>query len=138
MKRIEAVILAFFLASWFVGLLSWIGTFEMVGRLDIALYPLYAVAAFAGWLLGNIYVHRSRSAVPSLRNQLLVVYFLGPLGSLYLLRAMAPAEVQSAAPLVPLWTIGVFTTFFLVPVTLRGSGGSRRELEIGRRSPPED
>lgn len=138
MKRPEVVVFALFVACWVVSTLAWTGLVDLSGMLELALYPLYGVSAFLGWVSGNVYVSRSRHATISLRPVLLAVYFLGPLGLLYLLRAMATAEVRAAAPFVPLWSFGVFSIFFLVPVTLRGSGGPRGEIDLRRRSREDD
>ena len=133
MKRTEVVVLALFLACWLVSALAWTGLIDLSGMLEMALYPLYTVAAVVGWLSGNVYVHRSTRVGTTLRPLLLIVYFLGPLGVLYLLHAMATAEARAAAPFVPLWSFGVFSIFFLVPVTFRGSSGPRARVDLRRR-----
>ena len=92
------------------------------GLLPLSLYQFYGLAAFLGWLSGNVYVHRSRGAPKSVRRRIWLIYFLGPLGILYLLRSMAPVTTQAAVPLAPIYGCGVFAILFLVPLTL----GSRR------------
>ncbi|HVR28734.1 MAG TPA: hypothetical protein VMS86_04305 [Thermoanaerobaculia bacterium] len=118
MLRFEPLLVAFFLAAWLVDLLAILGLVELQGSLDLGLYPLYSTAAAIGWISGNIYVARSRGLPEALRRRILLVYFLGPPGIVYLLRAMAPAEAQQAAPLVSLFAFGVFSALFLVPVLL--------------------
>ena len=135
MLRFEPLLVAFFLATWIVDLLAIVGLVELQENLDLGLYPLYSTAAAIGWIAGNIYVARSRGLPPALRRRILLVYFLGPPGILYLLRAMAPVETQRAAPLVPIYAFGVFGVLFLVPVLLprppprrsfrKGDGGER-------------
>jgi hypothetical protein len=63
---------------------------------------------------------------------MLVVYFLGPLAPLTLLRAMAGAVSLEQAPLVPLFAAGVYTVFFLVPWSLRSTAAVRRDLTLFR------
>lgn len=75
-----------------------------------------------GWLSGNVYAFRSAAAPPPvLRRRFLLVYLLGPPSCLYLLRMLAPAADQAAAPLVPLYGSLVYGIFFLIPLTLRAS-----------------
>lgn len=109
--------MALFLACWAVVLLVLLG---LVPRADfpLGLYPLYSLASVLGWAAGNLYVHRGRRFPDAIRRRVLLVYYLGPQGLVYLLRFMAPMESQQAAPLVPLWAFGVFSIFFLVPVKL--------------------
>lgn len=117
--RLEPVFLGFFFACWSLALLYFVGLIPLAGTLEISLYGLYGLAAAAGWLSGNFYIHRSSKLPRALRRRLLVVYLLGPPGILYLLWAMAPPADQLAAPFVPLYAFGVFVIFFLVPVLLR-------------------
>jgi hypothetical protein len=104
------------------------------GNLDLGLYPFYGLAACTGWLSGNVYVARARGWPRDVRRRLLLVYLVGPPGVLYVLRAMAPAAEQTAAPMVPIYGFFVFAVLFLVPVTLHGST-PRRESP---RFPPRD
>ena len=115
---IEPILVAFFLATWSIDLLAVLGIVDLRGSLEVGLYPLYSTAAASGWLAGNLYVARSTGLPSLLKRKLWLVYFLGPPGFLYLLRAMASAETQRAAPLVPLYALGVFGVLFLVPVLL--------------------
>ena len=89
----------------------------------MSLYQFYGLAAFLGWLSGNVYVHRSRGAPETIRRRLWLIYFLGPPGVLYLLRSLAPIVYQAAVPLAPIYGCGVFAVLFLVPLTFRGKGG---------------
>ena len=117
-SRLEPVLIAFFIAAWFVDLLAVLGVVELRGSLDLGLYPLYSTAVSLGWLAGHLYVGRSRHLPAELRRKVWVVYFLGPPGLLYLLRAMASVEAHRVAPLVPLYAFGVFSIFFAVPVLM--------------------
>ena len=68
-----------------------------------------------------------------LRRRVFLVYFLGPPGLLYLLRAMASIEAQRAAPLVPFYAFGVFAVFFVVPILLPTTPAARRSLRARER-----
>ena len=117
--RVETVLVGLFVACWLITILDLVGLTPLAGTLDLGLYPLYVTAALAGWLAGNVFVSRARGLARPLRRRLALLYFMGPPGLLYLLRAMAPDAVQHAAPFVPLYAFGVFAVFFSVPVTLR-------------------
>lgn len=125
----ELALLGVFLALWTVALASLLGILPTAGLLDLSLYQLYGVAAFLGWLAGNVYVHRTRGTPKPLRRRVVLIYLFGPPGLLYLLRALAPASSQALAPLAAIYACGVFFVFFLVPVTLRGSSRPRRGVE---------
>lgn len=99
-------------------LLSSFGLVTLRGHFPLGLYPLYSLAMGLGWGAGNLYVHRGRRFPDPIRRRVLLVYYLGPQGLIYLLRFMAPVADQQAAPLVPVWAFGVFSIFFLVPVKL--------------------
>lgn len=118
MKRFEPVLLALFLACWLVDLLVLLRVVRLAGMLPLTLYGLYSVAVAFGWLFGNIYVRRRRGLPPPVRRRILILYFMGPPGILYLLRYMTPLFLQQAAPFVPLYAFCVFAILFLVPVTL--------------------
>ena len=81
---------------------------------------------------------RARGIPAPLRRRIFLVYFLGPPGALYLLRAMASLEVQRAAPLVPFYTFGVWSVFFLVQVFLMPHPVRRRSLRAGERDTDRD
>jgi hypothetical protein len=130
-RRLELVLVAFFLATWIVDFLALVGVARLAGSLELGLYALYSVAAASGWVAGNIYVPRSAALPKDLRRRFFLVYFVGPLGLVYLLRAMASEATQLRAPFVPIWGIGVFTVFFLVPVVLKRTASPRRRLHIG-------
>lgn len=122
--RLEPMLVGLFLACWLLAFLSAVGVISLAGSLSLSLYGLYSTAAALGWLAGNVYVHRVRRLNPprTLRRRVLLVYWLGPPGVVHLLRAMAPAFQQAAAPLVPLYSLAVSSVFFLVPVVLRPRG----------------
>ena len=46
------------------------------------------------------------------------------------MKAMATEEIQQAAPLVPIYGFGVYTLFFLVPLTLRARRRPRRARDL--------
>jgi len=119
MIRLEVALVSLFFACWSVAALAGLGLLDLAGGLPLSLYPLYSIAAALGWIFGNVYVMRSRTVPRRLRRRVLLVYFLGPPGIVYALRAMAPVEDQLLAPLVPLYSLGVYTALFLVPVVLR-------------------
>lgn len=121
-QRLEIVLLGVFSFSWLVASLILTGVLRVAGALELDLYTLYGVAAFLGWLSGNVYVFRQRK-LTKIRypKQLLLGYLIGPLSFIYILRSLAPRAVQHAAPFVPLYAFIVYWIFFLVPVTLRAT-----------------
>lgn len=121
----ELALLGVFVALWTVTLASLVGLLPAAGLLELGLYQLYGIAAFVGWLAGNVYVHRTRHTPKVLRRRVLLIYLFGPPGLLYMLRAMAPLAAQAQAPLAAIYACGVFFVLFLVPVTLKGSFASR-------------
>lgn len=126
--RLELVLLVSFSAVWLLAVLGLFRILPFAGTFELDLYRLYSVAAVLGWIAGNVYVARRR-VLPEgrgWRSRLLLAYLLGPPGVVYLLRSLAPAAVQNAAPFVPIYGFAVYLTFFLVPVTLRASPGTAR------------
>ncbi len=126
MIRFELALLALFSAVWLLAALGLFGLLPLAGSLPLDLHRFYSIAAVLGWLAGNLYVLRRRSLGENFRRRLLLTYVLGPPGVVYLLRALAPATQQAAAPLVPAYAFLVYGIFFLVPVTLRFKAPSRR------------
>jgi hypothetical protein len=118
---IELGLLGLFLALWAVALAALVGILPTDGLLNLSFYQLYGVAAFLGWLSGNVFVHRSKKTPKQLRSRLLLIYLLGPPGLIYLLRSLAETEVQAQAPLAAVYSCRVYFVFFLVPVTLTGT-----------------
>ena len=115
-------------ACWALALAHFAGVVSLAGRLPLSLVGLYSTASASGWLFGNVYARRRRRLPPPLKRRALLLYYLGPPGMLFLLRALAPESDQLAAPLVPLWALGVYTVFFLVPLTITWApGGAGRE-----------
>jgi len=108
-----------FLACWFLAALAALGLLDLAGVLPLSLYALYSTAAALGWLAGNVYVWRARGVEGRLRSRMRWIYLLGPPGIVYLLRAMAPRVDQLTAPLVPLYSLGVYVALFLVPILMR-------------------
>lgn len=119
--RLEVVLLGLFVAAWCLALLSVALGLPLAGLVPLSLYQFYGIAAAAGWLGGNLYVRRARKLPRQIRKRVLLIYLLGPPSLVYLLRTMAPATEQGAAPLVGLWAFVVLTIFFMVPVSLRRS-----------------
>lgn len=117
--RFETTVVVVAFLCWLIGLLAWIGLLPLAGSVDLELRVLFAVAAGLGWLAGNVYVQRSRGLSAAARPRLLMIYLLGPPGMLFLVRSMASAEVQAAAPLAPLYASGVYAVLYFVPVSLR-------------------
>ncbi len=130
MKPFEVALAGFFVASWIVAAGARLGLFAVSGNLEIGLYPFFSVAAAIGWLCGNVWVARSRSVDFLFGRLLLLLYYLGPTGTLFLLRAMLSREAQLAAPMTPLYAFIVMTIFFLVPVLLKRTTPTRG-LRIG-------
>lgn len=118
--RLELALLPVFTAIWLVALLVAVGLLPGNGLLALDFYRLYSVAAVLGWLAGNVYVVRARQLAAQLsRRSLLLVYLLGPSALVYLLRALAPVVERLQAPFVPLYALGVYVIFFLVPVSFK-------------------
>ena len=115
----ELVLLTIFVVIWVVAIVALLVGSPLAGLLPLSLYQFYGLAAFLGWLSGNMYAHRSRGAPRSVRRRFWLIYFLGPPGILYLLSSMAPITNQTAVPLAPIYGCGVFAILFLVPLTLR-------------------
>ena len=130
--RLEVVLLGLFVAAWCLALLSVATGLPLAGVAPLSLYQLYGIAAAAGWLGGNLYVQRARRLPRLIRRRVLLIYLLGPPSVVYLLRTMAPAEEQGAAPLAGLWAFGVLTIFFMVPVSLRRVGKASDRYRSGR------
>jgi hypothetical protein len=86
------------------------------------LYPYYSTASALGWSAGTVYVQLTRRVPKPQRRLPFLLAFFAPPGALFLLRAMAPTAMQEAAPLVPLYALGVFGILFAVPVSFRNIG----------------
>ena len=122
MKVLAGLVLGFFSACWLLFLLHVVGLFPLRGNLPIGLYLLYSAASALGWAAGTVYVQLTRTPSSSPRWRLFLLCILAPPGLLFLLRSMAPAAAQSAAPLVPLYALCVFGILFAVPVSFRNVG----------------
>jgi hypothetical protein len=118
-RRLEAVLHGFFLACWLVFFANLSGLLPLRGALPLSLYTIFGAAATVGWLAGNFYVHRSRGLPPAARLRTFLLYFFDPPALFLLLWGLTPVSHKAEAPLVPLYAVGVFTVFFLVPVSLR-------------------
>ncbi len=133
MLRLEAFLFAVFCALWAVATLVALGFLPVKGLLSLDLYTLYGIAAFLGWLSGNIYIARRRRLKEGRETGriLLVLYLVGSPAIVYFLRVLAPEAWQQGAPFVPLYALGVQTVFFLVPVTLSATRTPPRTPRIG-------
>ncbi len=100
MNRLEPALLGIFLACVVLDLLVFFRWISFAGSLPLSLYGFYSVAMAMGWLFGILYERRRRGFSAAVRRRLLLIYFLGPPGILYLLRSMAPLTDQQAAPRV--------------------------------------
>ena len=109
-----------FLACWTVVLLERLGVVALAGNLPLGLYPFYSLAAALGWASGISFARLRRFAEGRARFRVFLFCTLGPTGILFLVRAMAPAVEQEAAPLVPYLAFGVFGALFLVPALMPG------------------
>lgn len=132
MKRLELIFVAFCFAAWVVSLLAVAGVVDLSGSLALSRYQLFSISAAAGWLFGNIWVQRCRKMPPAIGRRFFILYFLGPPGMLYLLRAMAPATEQQLLPIVPLLSMFVFAALFLVPVALRNRHPEPPRVDLHR------
>ncbi len=126
MRSFERSLAALGAACWALVILHLMRLVPLAGAVPLGLYGLYGFAAAAGWLAGNVYVHRRAGRPRPLARRLLVVYLAGPPALVVLLRAMAPAAQQAAAPLVPLYACCVYAIFFAVPVSLAPASTSPR------------
>jgi len=116
LKRLEIPLFGLFLACWVLAGAHRLGIVSLAGTLALGLYPLYAVAATLGWLGGNIYVWHRRRLPREQRRRAAALWLVGPQGIPALLRAMAPAAAQAAAPAVPLYAFAVGAVLFTVPL----------------------
>jgi hypothetical protein len=85
------------------------------GLLPLGFYPYYSIAIALGSVAGNLFVFLDG------KRRLLRVYLAAPPGILVVVRAMADAAAQAAAPFVPLYAVFIFAIFFLVPLLIRRS-----------------
>lgn len=126
--RFETYLLGLCVVCWSLALAHFGGLISLAGPLPLSLYGLYSVAGIAGWLSGNLYAGRRKRLPPPLQRRMLVLYSLGPPGMLYLLRALAPAADQLAAPFVQVWALIPYAGLFLVPLVLTWTpGGGARD-----------
>ena len=121
MRLLGVSVLGFFLGCWLLFLLATAGLVPLAGRLPLGLYLYFSAASALGWAAGTVFTQLSRQLEGS-RRRLFFQTFSAPPGLLFLLRAMAPVAAQAAAPLVPLYALGVFGILFAVPVSLRDFG----------------
>ena len=119
MRRLETIRLGLFLGAWVVVLLHWLHIVSLSGNLPLqSLYPLYSFASALGWSAGTVYVHRRRGLGERERSLVMLLYFLGPQGLIFLLWVMTTVAFQRKAPWAAVYALGVYSIFFLVPVKL--------------------
>jgi len=118
-RTLERRLLAFFAACWVVGLLRMVNLLPPVPTLAPTLYLLYSFAGTCGWIAGNVHVHRSRDQPRRQRRWNLTLYLVGTPAIACLLWSLHPNPVLVSAPLVPVYSFGVFAVLFAVPVVLR-------------------
>jgi hypothetical protein len=123
-KALGAVAAGLFLACWVVFTLQVVGIARLPVLPNLTLIQLYSAASALGWAAGMIYVQRTRHLAAPLRRRLFLLSFCGPPSLVYLLVAMG--RLQRQAPLVLLWSLGVFGIFYLVPVSFRSAGRGPR------------
>lgn len=123
--RLELAILGTLLVCWLLFFALAVAGYPLAGTLRVGLYPLYGLAVFSGWLIGNLIVHRSKGRSPSFRRRLILGFLLCPGGLFYLLWSLAPHPTREAAPFAPLYAAVIFGIFFLVPVSFRKSFPTR-------------
>ena len=124
--RVELSLLGFFIACWLAFFLSAVLGYPLAGLLPLSLYQLYGIAVLAGWIIGNVFVHRSRDWSRPVRIRLLLIFLLSPGGLFYLLWSCSRATDRVAVPFAPLYAFAVFAIFLLVPVSFRRSFSNRR------------
>jgi hypothetical protein len=115
------VVGGFCLATWVVAGLYVAGWLDPPG-LALSFYGLFSFAGAFGWVVGNLFVLRSRTLTgrPALvRRRFLALYLFVPAGVVALLRAMAPTDLRRAAPLAGLLAFAIYVVFFFVPYSLR-------------------
>ena len=119
--RLEIYLLGFFFVCWVAFFSLAIAGYPLAGFLPLGLYGLYGVAVLAGWLIGNVFVFRSRGWTRVARMRFLLILLLSPGGLFYLLWSLGRDSDRTAVPFAPLYAFAVFAVFFLVPVSFRRS-----------------
>ena len=123
--RLEPVLFGFFTLCWLLALAILAIGRSVDSPLPISLYHLYGLAVFGGWLSGNVYVQRTRTVPRSMRSRSLLVYLLGPPGLLFLTHGLSAYQSQARVPLAPVYALGIYVVFFMVPVSFRRMGEPR-------------
>jgi hypothetical protein len=134
MKKVEMAFMAFCLAAWALALLVAADVVDLSDRLFLSPRQLFAIAAALGWVCGNILVQRVRGFDSGMTRRFWALYFFGPPGMLYLLRALAPRLQQDGdvVNFIPLLSFFVYAALFFVPVVLRSKEPQLREFKLGR------
>jgi hypothetical protein len=119
--RLELYLLGSFVACWLAFFVSAAFDHPFAGVVPLGLYELYGTAVLVGWIVGNVFVHRSRGWSGSVRTRLLLVFLLSPGGLFYLLWSLSSDGHRAAVPFAPLYAFGMSALFLLVPVSFRRS-----------------
>ncbi len=117
--RLEPVLFGLFTLCWTLALVVMALGRTFDSPLPISLYHLYGLAVFGGWLSGNVYVSRTTRVPRPERLRSLLVYLLGPPGLLFLTHGLSAYQSQMRVPLAPVYALGIYVVFFMVPVSFR-------------------
>ncbi len=117
--RLEPILLGIFTLGWIVAIFILAVGRSLDNPLPVSLYHLYGLAVFGGWLSGNVYVQRTVSTPRKQRLGALLVYLFGPPGLLFLTHGLSSVDSQARVPLAPVYALGVYVVFFMVPVSFR-------------------
>ncbi len=127
--RLEPLLFGFFTLCWLLALVVFAVGRSLDSPLPLNLYHLYGLAVFGGWLSGNVYVQRTAKVPRSRRSRTLFVYLFGPPGLLFLTHGLSAYASQSRVPLAPIYALGIYVVFFMVPVSFRRMLGEPRDRD---------
>ncbi len=117
--RLEPVLFGIFTLAWLLAIFVLAVGRSLDSPLPVSLYHLYGLAVFGGWLSGNVYVQRTARTPRKARLRALLVYLLGPPGLLFLTHGLTSVQSQARVPLAPVYALGIYVVFFMVPVSFR-------------------
>ncbi len=118
-NRLERPLLLIFALLWVGYFFDAVGLHFLADRIALGLYPYFSFAAVLGWMAGNLFTIRRRQVPePTYRSYLLATWLGGPPVFFFLLGALQPRSLQEAQPLVPVWALGIYLLFFVIPVSL--------------------
>jgi hypothetical protein len=118
LARFEVAFFAACVVAWVLAFLIGVGAFEPGTALGLDFYRFFSLAAVTGWLVGNLFVLRSRVA-GKVQASVAWAYLTGPPAFFFLLRAFESSAAQAAAPLVAIYATLMYWLFFAVPWSLR-------------------